>query len=124
MSAHSGGQPVTPSRGGGIQGMSTHCGGQTVMPSLPHGLSIHSKVLPVMPSRDEATQDLSTHWSISCNDKCRGCDYDKSSLRGHLARTTKGCKKLYSEVELQDLAEQAEAIRKEKTANWKKNAWS
>ena len=32
--------------------------------------------------------------------KCRGCSYNKSSLRGHLARTTKNCKSLYTEDEL------------------------
>ena len=54
--------------------------------------------------------------------KCRGCDFDKGSLRGHLARTTKNCKNLYSQMELDDLEEQAKAIQKEKTAIWKKES--
>ena len=39
--------------------------------------------------------------------KCRGCDFDKSSLRGNLARTTKECKNLYTAEELSKLKENA-----------------
>ena len=54
-------------------------------------------------------------------DKCRGCDFDKKSLRGHLERTSKPCKQLYSKDELKALEDHAVLRHKENTAHWKKS---
>ena len=118
----SGGAPVAPSRGGSTQGMSTRAGGQPVTTSggAIQGRSTCSGGQPVLPTLQGTPQDSSTLWGVLTEKKCRGCDYDKSSLRGHLARTTKNCKNLYSQVELDDLKDQAEAIHKEKKAQWKR----
>ena len=53
--------------------------------------------------------------------KCRGCSYNKSSLRGHLARTTKNCKSLYTEDDLIELERKAKSNKKEKIKQWKKD---
>ena len=53
--------------------------------------------------------------------ECRGCDFQsKISIRGHLAKTPKGCIKLYSAKELKWLEEQAKSKQKKQTAQWKK----
>ena len=89
---------VTPSRGGVTQGNS----------SRPSHISTSWEEI------EDPAADLSEK-------KCRGCDFDKSSLRGHLARTTKGCKNLYTAAELKELKENAKAIHKEQIAVWKKD---
>ena len=50
----------------------------------------------------------------------QGCDFDKSSLRGHLARTTKGCKNMFTSDELKTMEDQAKVFHKDKIAVWKK----
>ena len=50
---------------------------------------------------------------------CKGCDFDKGSLRGHLARTTKGCKNLYTAEELKELEMAAEEAKRQRIAEWK-----
>ena len=52
--------------------------------------------------------------------KCRGCSYNKSSLRGHLAQTTKNCRSLYTEHDLIELERNAKSNHKEKIKQNKK----
>ena len=47
-----------------------------------------TEIVPTPPS----TQDLNPLLEVMSEKKCRGCDFDKFSIRGHLAKTTKGCK--------------------------------
>ena len=42
-------------------------------------------------------------------------------MRGHLAKTTKGCSSFYSEEELILLDKHAKSVHKENTAKWKKD---
>ena len=63
------------------------------------------------------TEDPSSH-SISfvSETKCKGCDFNKASLRQHLSKTGKNCREQYSEEELQWLAQRAKSIHKEQVA--------
>lgn len=120
-------QPVAPSRVGATQGSSTCSRSQSVVSSRVRGTqvpSICSGGQLVMPLRGEATQGPSTHSEsqpMPISNKCRGCDFNKPSLRGHLARTNKLCKKLYTAEELLSLEQQAKVIQKKQTAQWKKS---
>ena len=71
---------------------------------------MHEQQLPggqqVNDSEDDVTQGSSK--VVVSDTTCRGCDFDGSSLRGHLARTAKNCKSLYTEYELKILQDKAE----------------
>ena len=54
--------------------------------------------------------------SVVSETKCKGCNFNKASLRGHLSKTGKNCRKLYLEEELNYLAQRAKSIHKEKVA--------
>ena len=54
--------------------------------------------------------------SVVSETKCKGCNFNKASLRGHLSKSGKNCRKLYSEEELDYLAQRAKSIHKEKVA--------
>ena len=54
--------------------------------------------------------------SVVSETKCKGCDFNKSSLRQHLSKTGKNCRAQYSHEELQYLAQHAKYIHKEKVA--------
>ena len=55
--------------------------------------------------------------SISVSEtKCKGCNFNQSSLRQHLAKSGKNCREQYSQEELQYLAQRAKSIHKEKVA--------
>ena len=71
------------------------------------------------PSTGAGTYSSSS--GVVSEQKCRGCSYNKSSLRGHLARTTKNCKSLYTEDELIELERKAKSNKKEKIKQWKKD---
>ena len=151
MSSCSGGQQSTlgtsakPSREGVTKGMSTRSGSKSAAPSgvgVAQGMSARSNDEPLTQPKGGATYRMSTQSrgkstapskEVSPNkssskesiwgseDKCRGCDFNKKSLRGHLARTSKDCKSFYSKEELIALEEKAKAIEKEQRAQWKKD---
>ena len=116
MSTRSSSQLVTPPRGEATQGMSTRSGRQLVTSprgEATQGMSTHSGGQEVISSIGGVSQVPSENWGLLLNMKCRGYDFE-GTLRRHLAHTTKNCKSQYSKTELDDLEEQAEAVRKQK----------
>ena len=71
-------------------------------------------------SHSKKTRDESSVTHVTHEKKCRGCDFNKKSLRGHLVRTSKPCKELYSRDELKVLEEQSDMIHKSNTSKWRK----
>ena len=99
------GEKGTPSRGN-----------ETLEPSImPMGL-------PGKSSEEQMAKCAPTQsGSVLSETKCRGCDFDKKSLRGHLVRTKKGCSKLYTSQDLNLLEEQAKSLQRKQTAQWRKD---